>query len=139
MVPTRAQSKRTRGPGQPITGQIPSSARHRFPPVIAPTRHQLPPAIGAEDEWSHFTEKGRPGKPIDLLNVQFAPVPFYTGRSLGQTGELALADLQDRAGLEGRGVHVVGLGCDGLAVELDAAAVDVATSLTGARDQTGGL
>lgn len=136
MVPTRAQSKRTRGPGQPITGQAPSSAPRPRP---APARHRLPPAIEAEDEWSHFTEKGRPGKPIDLLNVQFAPVPFYTGRSLGQTGELALADLQDRAGLEGRGVHVVGLGCDGLAVELDAAAVDVATSLTGARDQTGGL
>ena len=52
---------------------------------------------------------------------------------LNQLKALALAHGEGVAQLEGAGIDVVALGSHGLAVDLDAAAVDIATSLAGAR------
>ena len=57
-------------------------------------------------------------------------------RSLDQLEALALAYGEGVAQLEGAGIDVIALGSHGLAVDLDAAAVDIATSLAGARRKT---
>lgn len=61
---------------------------------------------------------------------------LYAARArglLGQTGELALANLEHHAALQACGIDVIALGSHGLAVDLDATAVDQATGLAGRR------
>ena len=55
---------------------------------------------------------------------------------LDQLEALALAHGEGVAQLEDAGIDVIALGSHGLAVDLDTAAVDIATSLAGARRKT---
>ena len=83
-------------------------------------------------------KRGPPGDgrgPPPARRGRASRLPVYTRRGLNQLDELALADLQRRPGQSG-GVDVVLLCGNGLAVDLDAAAIDESTRLTRTGSET---